>query len=104
MSIKVTGDTMIFRKEYEGRTFYSMGVSTKNQEGDYVKGYMDVQFKKGVDLDNQSKIDIKDSWFKVYKSKDGKSKVYLFINEFEGVKKKTEPDFVQVDDDDYSPF
>lgn len=104
MSIKVTGDAMIFSKEYEGRTFYSLGVSTKNQDGSYTNGYLDVQFKKGVELENKTKIDIKDSWFKCYKTKDGKSKVYLFVNEFDGETKKDIPSGFAEVDDDFSPF
>ena len=60
--MQVSGDAMIFRNEREGATgkfyTYSMGVSGKKQDGSWVNAYMDIRFKKGVVLENKTKINI----------------------------------------------
>lgn len=80
----------IFRKDYEGRTFYQTGLSKKKQDGSYENGYIPVQFKKGVELDNQTKIYIKNAWLTFYKTKDNKTVHYIFINEFNLVEEEIE--------------
>ena len=48
LKTEITGQVMIFAKEYQERTFYSMGLSKKKQDGTYENGYMNVGFRKGV--------------------------------------------------------
>ena len=47
-----TGETMVFSNEYNGRKFYKVGISKKMQDGSYQNGYIDVQFKKDIVLEN----------------------------------------------------
>lgn len=78
-----TGDCMVFAKEYNGRTFYSVGLSKKLQDGNYENGYMDVSFKKGVELPNKTKINVTKAWLTFYINKDKRTVPQIFISEFE---------------------
>jgi hypothetical protein len=89
MGLTVTTDkkpVMVFRqdKEFNGSTFptYSIGVSSKNKDGKYVNGYISVVFKKGIGVENQTKIYIKDSFPIVSEGKD-RNFVKLMIMDFE---------------------
>ena len=84
MSLTITGDCMVFRKDFDDRPAYSIGISRKKDDGSYEKAYFPVQFKKDVIVENMTKIDIKNSWFSFYASKDDPKKktVFLFIGEF----------------------
>ena len=81
----------IFRNDYNGRTYYRLGLSKKIQDGSYENGYIDCQFRKNVEILNKTKIRITDSWLTFYlrhkelnNSKEFKETVpYIFINEFE---------------------
>ena len=89
MNIQTDKAYMIFRKPYEDRVFYSIGLSKKNASGGYDKGYMPVQFKNGVDVPDQTKIYLKHAWISFYtrkKSVNGaeytETVPYIFVNEF----------------------
>ncbi len=88
MQIISDKEEMIFRKDYNDRPSYSLGLSKKDKYGNYVNGYMNVNFKKGVDLQNKTKIKIKEAWLG-FNAKDGKTYPYIFINDFNVVE---EPD------------
>ena len=83
---------MIFKNEY-GK--YSIGLSKKNQNGEWENTTFPVRFKNGVELENKTKIKIQDYWFDFYnwvhENKKGTS-YYFFINQFAIVdKKETDP-------------
>ena len=84
MKLQYEYPVMIFKRDYEGRTYYSLGLSKKNQDGSYLNGYMPCQFKKEVTVDDKKKIYIKDAWLTFY-IKDKKTMPYVFINQFEYV-------------------
>jgi len=75
---------MVFAKGYNGRRIYNLGLSKKDQNGEYVNGYILAQFKKGVVLENKTKIEIEDAWLTFYINKDKKTIPYIFVNKFEG--------------------
>lgn len=80
MNFKET-ELMVFRRDYEGKSFYSIGLS-KKQENGYLNGYMPCSFKKGVDVQNKTKIKATNMWLTFY-LKEKETKPYIFINEFE---------------------
>lgn len=82
--MNITNDkpVMVFKNEYNGKVFYNMGLSRKDLDGNWENGSIGVQFKKGVSLNNQTKIIIKNAWLTFYK-KDKITVPYIFINEFE---------------------
>lgn len=103
---------MIF-KDDNGK--YKVGLSHKNQNGEYQKAYFPVHFKKGVELENQTQIYIKNYWLDFYnweyQGKKGTT-FYLFINEYklldEAINPPKEERTVKTDDieikDDDLPF
>lgn len=122
MEIKSHKEEMIFRNEYEGKVSYKIGLSKKNKDGQYDKGYMPVRFKQDVELNNQTRILIKEAWLS-FNTHDKKTYPYIFISEFdivederkngtnevnpyEDMKTKVESDFgeqIQITDQDL-PF
>ena len=82
MEIVSNKEEMIFKNEYNDKPFYTIGLSKKDKNGNYINGYMNVNFKKGVELENKTKIKIKNAWLDFYKS-DVKTIPVIFISDFE---------------------
>ena len=78
-----TGETMIFRKDYDGKAKYSCTLSKKGADGEYENAFINIQFKKGVELSNKQKITLTEAWLTFYMNKDGKPVFYIFCNAFE---------------------
>ena len=95
MSLTITGNIMVFRKDFENGAAYSVNVGGKKQDGTFDNAYMTIRFKKGTELNNMTKIDIKDAFFSSYNGKP-----YIFVKEFEG---GLPQGFTEVDDDEI-PF
>lgn len=87
MEIVSNKNEMIFKTDFNGVPRYSVGLSKKNKDGSYTRGYMIVNFRNGVELENKTQIRIKSAWLDFYKDKDGKTVPYIFVNEFEEIKK-----------------
>ena len=77
------GEAMVFVNEHNGRRFYKIGISKKMQDGNYQNGYIDVQFKKDIIVENKTKINVKSAWLTFYMNKENITVPYIFINEFE---------------------
>lgn len=84
MQIVSDRNEMIFRKDYNGRPVYTIGLSRKDKDGNYVNGYMICNFKDGIELENRTRIKIKDAWLSFY-IKDKATVPTIFINDFEKV-------------------
>lgn len=104
MGLTVTSDdkgVKVFAKEKNGAngTFktYSVGISSK-QNDEWVNGYIDVLFKKGVDVANKSVIKINNAFYVCSKYND---KVYnkLMITDFDVITPGESP--VTVNDDGF---
>lgn len=83
---------MVFANEREtenGKYInYSVGVSSKNQNGEWVNGYVPVRFKKGVTVANKAKIKINNAFYTVMKNGD-KTYVSLMITDFDDLSEGT---------------
>jgi len=93
MNIESDKPKTIFKyKTKDGKEFYSIGLSKKKQDGSYENGFISCRFKKDVQLENKTKIQIKSAWIDFY-VKDRITNPYIFINEFEIVEQeeKAEP-------------
>lgn len=82
MNIVNDKSVKVFLKDYQGKELYSVGISKKDQNGNYINGYISCRFKKDVHLKNKSTIKIKNAWLDFY-LKDKETRPYIFINEFE---------------------
>lgn len=83
---------IVFRNEYNGKVTYQTSLSRKDKDGNYVNGYIPIQFKNGVSFNNQEKIYIKDAWLSFYNierefngKKNTTTRPYIFINEYETI-------------------
>ena len=74
----------VFKSNYEGKTYYKIGLSKKDQNGNYMNGYLDAHFRKDAEIDDSKKIYIQDAWLDFY-TKDKATKLFIFINKFEYV-------------------
>lgn len=79
----------IFKNVNDYGTFYKVGLSKKDVNGNYINGYKDIKFKKGVELEDKTKIYIKRAWLDFYQ-KDKKTIDYIFCSEFETVEEAIE--------------
>lgn len=82
MNINNEFPVVIFANEFNGKRYYKAGLSKKDVDGNYIKGYKDVKFKKDVVLHNKTKIKIQKAWLDFY-LKDKKTIDFIFISEFE---------------------
>lgn len=92
MKIVSDKEERIYRKDFEGKPSYSLGLSKKNKEkNEYTNGFIKVNFRKGTDLKNKTKIKIIDGWLDFYLN--GKTTIpTLFINDFEITEEPEETD------------
>lgn len=79
----------IFRKDFNGKPVYKIGLSKKNQDGSYTNGYMLCSFKKGTDISDKSFIMIKSAWLDFY-LKEKETIPYIFINDYEVIEDNKE--------------
>ena len=104
MEIVSNKQEIVFRKDYNGKPSYTLGLSRKNQDGEYINGYIKATFRKGVELNNQSRILIKNAWLDFYKDNEGKTIPLIFINDFELMKDGEEPRREEIFDERNKPF
>lgn len=83
----------VFKTENQYGVFYKVGLSKKDRNGNYINGYLNVRFKKGVNLENKTKICIKNGFIDFYLDKDNKTVPYLMVLEFETENKQSEKEF-----------
>ena len=74
----------VFESKYQDKTYYKLGISKKDQNGNYINGYLDCRFRKDVEVDTSKKIYIQDAWLDFY-VKDKVTHNFLFVNKFEYV-------------------
>jgi len=103
MNITENYPVTIYRKDYEGKIYYKVGLSKKNQDGSFTNGYIPCQFKNGVSVDDKTKIYIKNAWLTFY-LKDKETKPYIFISEFETVGETIENAKKEVKEETKDPY
>ena len=89
MNISNEYPVTIFKNVNDYGTFYKVGLSKKDVNGNYINGYKDIRFKKGVELEDKTKIYIKKAWLDFY-IKDKKTIDYIFCSEFEKIEETIE--------------
>lgn len=108
MKIEVTGETKVFKKMFDDRASYSTSIGKKKQDDTWDNAYINLQFKKGVDIADGTKIDIQKGWLTFYINKDKKPVWQIFVSEFESEKGSLPNGFEDVtsidEDDEEIPF
>lgn len=110
MNIECEKEKMIFSREVNGKIYYSIGLSKKNQDGTYTNGYINCRFPKNASFKNQTKIKIISAWLDFYVDDKNITHSYIFINKYElvadipqNIKSKASDDGIQLSDEDL-PF
>lgn len=103
MNIENKYPVMIFKNINNGKTFYSMGLSRKDANDEYINGYITCRFKKDVELEDKTKIMIKKAFLTFY-LKDKITVPYIFISEFDLVDTSIQTMEKEGVDDPYSTF
>lgn len=80
-------NVMVFENDYDGRTYYSIGISSRDYVNgqvtdDWVTAYINVSFPRDNVPRNKDKIDITKAFFSAYKGKDGKGRFKLVVQEW----------------------
>lgn len=86
----------VFENTYEDRKYYKIGISKKDQNGNYINGYLDCRFRKDAEVDTSKKIYVQDAWLDFY-VKDKVTRHFLFINKFDYVSDIVEDSKVEKD-------
>ena len=89
MNITNEKQVMVFKKDNK----YTVGISNKKQDGSYENAYFPIQFNKGVELEDRTKIYIKNAWLSFYKweYQDKKGTTFFIkCSDFETVKETIE--------------
>lgn len=84
MNITSERPLMVFKREYNGRVFYNLGLSKKDRNNNYINGYMACEFRKGVQLADKTRIYLKNAFITFY-LKDKTTVPYVKILDFETV-------------------
>ena len=107
MNIECEKEKMIFRNEKDGKAYYSIGLSKKNQDGTYTSGYITCKFPKDANIENKTKIKILNAWLDFWVDDKKITHPYIFINKYEilsddipNVKSNYSDDGVQLTDEE----
>ena len=90
--MKVSSDRheVIFRNDYNGKTYYKLKLVKKDEQGNWLNGYINCRFKKDVVLEDKTHVEIKDAWLDFY-VKDKNTVPFIFINDFTIADVKKDP-------------
>lgn len=80
--MNISGKTIIFKKEYEGKNIYSTNISNKDINREYTNMYISVQLPKGVELENKTMIEITKGFLSFYNTKEGLPKIKIVVMEY----------------------
>ena len=107
MNIECEKEKMIFRNEKDGKAYYSIGLSKKNQDGTYTSGYITCKFPKNANIENKTKIKILNAWLDFWVDDKKITHSYIFINKYEilsddipNVKSNYSDDGIQLTDEE----
>ena len=84
MHIKDNEEVMIFKSD---KGHYSIGLNRKDRNGQYFNGYFPCQFKNGIDVENKTKIKLKNAFISFY-LKDKITMPYIMILDFDIVEER----------------
>jgi len=78
MSTEIRGNGRVFSKEHDGWTSYTLGISSKTQEGKWINAYQPIRFKK-TDTPPPNATDINYVAFPVVKERtvEGQNRNYI---------------------------
>lgn len=93
--MNITGNALIFRKEYEGKNIYSTNISNKDVNGNYTNMYITVQLPKDTELENKTKINVTKGFLSFYKNKQGLPQIKVVVMEYQTSEEAQEREAIQ---------
>lgn len=97
MNIECEKPKTIYKyKTKDGKEHYSLGLSKKKQDGSWENGFISCRFKKDANIENKTRILIKEGWVDFY-VKDRITYPFIFINLYEEVE-EPKPEDVKTTD------
>ena len=90
MGMRITGNNVMVFKNEKGA--YSTSISNKQLDGTYINSYITLQFKKGVELENKTKINIKDAFLTFFRTQEGNAVYKIVVLDFEQEGDAKEPE------------
>ena len=99
---------MVFRNDKNERVIYNIGLSrkiVKDEEEKWQNGYILAQFNKDVDLENKTKIILKNAILDFYINKDNQTVPFIRVFDFAKLEdNSSEGQFIEIPDDKVLPF
>lgn len=86
MSLKVTGEIYVFKND---KGAYSTSISKKNEDGTYENMRISVNFRKGTELENKTKINVTNGFLSFWKNNQGLPQLKLVVLDFENLTNTT---------------
>ena len=92
MGATIEGKGRVFAKEHDGWTSYTLGISSKDKDGNWVNAYQPIRFKSGESVPNNTQIEYKA--FPVVKERtvDGQNRNYILWQILSWKTAEKEPD------------
>jgi len=90
MGMRINGENVMIFKNENGR--YTTSISNKKEDGSYENAYLQVQFRKGVELENKTKINIKDAFLTFFRTQEGNAVYKIVVLDFEQEGEAKEPE------------
>lgn len=95
---------MIFKNEKDGRISYSTTIANKKEDGSYDNASIQVQFRKGVEVENKSKINVTNGFLSFYRKQDNTPVFKFIVMDFETEGDAKEPETTSTFDNTDLPF
>ena len=106
--MKVTGETRIYRKDFDGRPAYSRSIASREfvdgqRTDNWIRTYESVKLPRDCNLQNRSLIDVTNGFESVFKTRSGEVKRQLVIMDYKllesGDDAKAPDGFMAMDED-----
>lgn len=95
--MNISGKAKIWRKEMNGKNYYSTTISNKDMNGNWVNTYIPVQLPKDRELNNGTDIEIIKGFLSIY-GQD--KKIKAVVQEYQIINENTpQNDFISQDDE-----
>lgn len=95
--MNISGKSKIWRKEMNGKNYYSTTISNKDMNGNWVNTYIPVQLPKDRELNNGTDIEIVKGFLSIY-GQD--KKIKAVVQEYQIINENTpQNDFISQDDE-----
>lgn len=95
--MNISGKAKIWRKEMNGKNYYSTTISNKDMNGNWVNTYIPVQLPKDRELNNGTDIEIVKGFLSIY-GQD--KKIKAVVQEYQIINENTpQNDFISQDDE-----